>query len=280
MKKIYTLPTNLCYSSKWIEENNCNLNLSEIKVTDSHCIVPVYIYEDSLVDCDSLTNKELEFGAHHVKYPISFFYTIQNARKNSFKACQWYPEIKDKIPTAESIIFEIVDRAQVLNVLTDNLTDYPFVRLCNASPKDMGMPIYSVPQKALSDLQNSNRTCLFKSGGDCTKGCHLFLRKLKIYNWEARCFWSKDKLTAVSLPFKFTKKEKAEILDFFCTYKNDIPYHSCTVDIGKSSNSISLIEFNTFGPDMKATSGNFNWYEDVYLLLNSEKPIFKYATNF
>ena len=92
-----------------------------------------------------------------------------------------------------------------------------------------------------------------------------------------RCFWSHGKLRAISLDnnIDFTKFDKEDILEFFKNYEKYIPYHSAIVDIGKTIEQIELIEFNTFGPDMKATAGNFSWKEDIMILLFSPIPIFR-----
>jgi hypothetical protein len=102
------------------------------------------------------------------------------------------------------------------------------------------------------------------------------MRQIRNYKWEARCFWSRDKLRAISLPsdMDFTDDDKNEILDFFNKYGKYLPYHSVTIDIGKCDN-IEIIEFNTFGPDMKATAGNFSWYEDIMILIWSSTPVFR-----
>jgi len=170
---------------------------------------------------------------------------IQEIRALSYRACIWYPEIRNIIPTAESLILPINSIDELFNHLNLNLGKYPFVRLCTMSCKDINeLPIYDCPEQVVNDLLKSVRTrdIIDEPFCDDCNGKHLFLRKIKKYDWEARCFWSKDKLRAVSLPFCYDPNDKQDILNFFEKYKNDIPYHSATIDIGKCNDIIEIHE--------------------------------------
>lgn len=260
---IFILPSTIRQSELWIETNDALTNLSEIQITSDHCIVPYHIYEDSLCDDDDI-NRDMIQCKYHFKYPRSCFSAIQKLREESYHACIWYPD--NTIPTADSILIKIKSNKDLKNTLK-KYPDYPFVRLCSMSPKDVSpIPLYDRWEDAYHDLTISVRTKDFI-------GKHLFMRKKKIYEWEVRCFWSHGQLRAVSLPdMLFTEQE--DILDFFKQYGKSIPYHSATVDIGKTDR-IELIEYNSFGPDMKATAGYFSWVEDVMILLFSPTPIFR-----
>jgi len=274
MDKIFTHNT-----YDWIEDNNCNVGLSEINIINDTCVVPLHIYEDSLVEDDEL-DKVAIYKKNAVVYPVKCFNLIRNLRLRSYRACEWYPNIVDLIPTAKSLLIEINNTKDLENALKENLEKYPFVRTCKMSPKDVNnVLVYDNYKKAMEDLINSSRTNNILTPCDnCTFGKHLFLREKKEYIWEARCFWSHDKLRAVSLQFDYdyTEEDKNDILDFFKKYGKEIPYHSVTIDIGKvKDNMIECIEMNSFGPDMICSSGNFNWYEDVLLLLFSDSVVFR-----
>lgn len=269
MDKIFNLPNQS--QDFWIETNDAQIDISEIKITDKYCIVPYHIYQDSLCDDEEINFDVIEVGSSF-KYPLKHFPRIQLLREQSHHACVWYPEIKEKIPTAESLLIPIYSIQQVQDNLKENISEYPFVRLCTMSPKDIrSLPLYDQWECAFNDLTKSQRTKDLFQGEK-----HLFLRKKKEYQWEARCFWSHGKLRAVSLPndMEFIEFDKERILEFFRKYGKDIPYHSATVDIGQTD-QIELIEFNTFGPDMKATVGNFSWKEDIMTLLFAPEPIFR-----
>ena len=266
MDKIFKLPADIRSSNLWIDKNDALTNYSEIKITNDYCIVPYHIYEDSLCDDDDI-NKDMVQCQYNFKYPRHLFSQLHQLRVKSYYACVRYPEIKTTIPTAESILIPIESILKLKKDLKKNILNYPFVRLCNMSPKDIRLPLYNDWKEAFNDLITSIRTNDFTDK-------HLFMRKKKIYEWEARCFWSHGKLRAVSLPDLFIEDVTKEIKTFFKQYGKYIPYHSATVDIGKTD-CIELIEFNTFGPDMNATSGQFSWIEDIMILLFSQTPVFR-----
>jgi len=248
---------------------------SEIKVRTTVCIVPIHIWEDSLVE----SNLEyIKRGSKGVTYNIDLLEQINIQRQLSYVATVWYPEIEGKIPTAKGVLYRIESLKHLMELLRTHIPSPDgsnvFVRLCDMSPKDvLHPPIFSDATKAYEVLLSSNRTrynILSKS---------LFLRELRVYNWEARCFWSRNKLRAVSFGASgLDQITKDKILKFFTTYGHFIPYNSVVVDIGEVNNGsevIELIEFNTFGPDMLATAGHFCWHEDLHILLASPEPIFR-----
>jgi len=295
MDQIFTLPSTTGFSP-WVDTNDAETELSEIQVTATHCIVPQHIYKDSLLE-DEYLDKLVIDNDMWVLYPRHVLNYIQATRGNSYRACIWYPELINKIPTAPSILLYLTSMTQLWSHLKDNIAQYPFVRLCTMSPKDRKtVPLYdsTTIRDAVKDITHSQRTKNLFSEPYCDscsssksvsegcdenliKGKHLFMREQREYEWEARCFWSRDKLRAVSLPVntEFTSEDKKEIINFFERYGKHIPYHSAVVDIAKTDDAIELIEFNTFGPDMKATAGNFSWYEDVMTLVHAPAPVFR-----
>lgn len=57
-------------------------------------------------------------------------------------------------------------------------------------------------------------------------------------------------------------------------------YHSVTIDIGIYQNEAFIIEFNSFGPDMLAGAGLFNWINDQNTLFNSYEPVFRFKDEY
>lgn len=252
--------------SGWIERNDARTGNSEMITTCTHCIVPIHVWEDSLVDGDLVP---IARSDRFVAYDLSDLEDIQAQREASYRACVWYPEIENTIPTAPSLLLDVSTIDMLRDSLNDSIAAYPFVRTCAMSPKDVRtVPLYEDPEEAFDDLMRSERT---------DDMCHLFVRKRCEYLWEARCFWSRVRLRAVSFvePHDFTSDDRDEVLAFFDAHGNDIPYHSATVDIGMTRDGLELIEFNTFGPDMKATAGRFSWREDAHTLLSSSEPEFR-----
>lgn len=281
MLGIYEITENFKSKDIWIDTNDINDTasaLSEIKLTEKECIVPIHIYNDSLVEDDILSDC-VDIKITEAIYPRNMFSHIQNVRKCSYRACIWYEEIKDVIPTAESIILEPKSLEHLRILIKENIKSYPFVRLCNMSPKDIKeIPLYEDYEEAFNDIISSKRTKNIFDEPYCFDCCskHLFMRKKRNFVWEVRCFWSKDRLTAVSLPPYVDFDDHQDVYDFFTKYKKYIPYHSAIIDIGKNDNGVvELVEINSFGPDMNATSGNFGWYEDIVDLLSSKTTIFR-----
>lgn len=253
---------------RWMEINDAGLNISEILIYGDKCFVPAHIYEDSLVE--DFYDKIISEENNYLLFPLDLRESIQKARIKSYSACIWYPEIEKVVPTAQSKLFLLNSHENLLNNIKENIHEYPFVRLCSKSPKDVKpVPIYNDATEAYNDIIRSNRTHDFM-------GKHLFMREEREYLWEARCFFSRDKLRAVSLPLHVDGIDNNIIIDFFDKYGKFLPYHSVMVDIGETiDKNIEIIELNSFGPDMLATAGNFSWAEEFFDLLYSRDVIFR-----
>jgi len=247
----------------WIESNDAEVGLSEIRQSQTEIHVPVHIYEDCLVDEDL---KEINIGKDYVTYAKEDFFLVQKYRENAYRACKWY--LEGKIPTAKSVL---LPWNEARSALEQNLKNFPFVKTCSMSPKDVCKScVFGNVEDTVEALITSERTKNLP--------CHIFMREVQEIHDEARCFWSRGKLTAVSLQ-NTNYETETEILDFFEKYGDEIPYNSAVVDIGFVNGKYQLIEFNTFGPDMKATAGNFSWREDIYQLLIGEKVEFRSVEN-
>ncbi|RYE14343.1 MAG: hypothetical protein EOP34_06770 [Rickettsiales bacterium] len=274
MNKIYVLPNYI--NTNWINANDANTELTEVEIVDNMCRLKYDTFHDLLFFDDTIQFDAL-FCDNCVCFPRSMFNTIQENRIKSYRACIWYPLVKDKIPTAHSKIIEYTSTTNIID-LNNSIRDLPFIRLCVMSSKDIKIPLYKNWFEASKDLLLSERTKNLLNNQACINKemVHLFIREFKNYIWECRCFWSHQKLTAVSLPVDrfFDQKEKHEIINFFVKYGQYIPYKSAVIDIG-FTNKIELIEFNSFGPDLNATSGNFSWREDAYNLLFSNITLFR-----
>lgn len=273
--RIFSLPDH--ESSKWVNQNDAHVGLSELQVVDDKIYVPIHIYEDSLVDWDVEPSYVLDYSCRPFVYPSYLLESLQKQRVSSYHFCHWYDQVKDVIPTAESLVLSCQSRYDVDSWLNTYLNDKTmFVRLCSMSPKDVRLPLCTTSQEAKDLLLTSQRT-KDRLDQPCCEGSyefHLILRQPRSFLWEARCFWSRDKLRAVSLS-QDGEDVKKSILTFFSRYGQDLPYHSAIVDVGMTPHGLELIEFNSFGPDLDATSGNFSWLEDVNILLNSEEPVFR-----
>lgn len=237
-----------------------------------------YIYYDSLLEYPVLPIFCENNDKNIVKYHIDQLKNIQLERIRSYRACIWYPELINKnIPTAKSHLVKIYNHKQLKKEISKNIQKYPFVRTCEKSPKDCILSDYD--NNIINMLLSSQRTRnLFDNDYCLNCSCkHLLMRELRSFIWECRCFWSRDNLTAVSTPYEFNFNEKNKITQFFNLYKYDLPYHSAVIDIGlvKNSGVLEIIEINTFGPDLLASSGNFSWIEDICILLFSKKTIFR-----
>lgn len=268
----YLLPVDLRQDNKWVCQNDAEVGFSELKVTSDYIFVPRHIYEDSLTE---LPIDPIMSGDIFYVYPRSKYKQIQKTRRESYWACQWYLTLS--LPTAPSIIQEYTTLQQLKTKIDQHLPTYPFIRLCSMSSKDIGIPIFRSTEAAILGLQNSERTKDFIPTLDTplSKPHHIMLRQERNFDWEARCFWSKDKLRAVSLSEAYDQDKEKAILQFFNIWKYEIPYHSAIIDLGMTQDGVELIEFNPFGPDLTATAGRFSWYEDIETLLLSPKPVFR-----
>lgn len=198
------------------------------------------------------------------------------------RACEWYPKlIANNIPTPKSIILSCEkELAEVYDEIFYNLEEYPFVRMCNASPKDHGSCIFNDVDDVMSALHNSASTSLKTQPND--HGIHVMLREVIQIDFEARCFWNDGRLTAVSchvyLPESEREKFEIKVINFFKRHK--IPYDCCAVDLGYFNGELIVIELNEFGLGSKASAELFDWKEDYCVLYQSIYPIFRYKNEF
>lgn len=261
------------YASMMGGRNNCNMPLSELRLVNDEIYVPMHIYEDTLIDTDleelgTMTDK-------FVIYDICMFEDIRICRLNGYRACLWY-EHCDKIPTAKSILYKPKNKEDTTNFIRENIEKYPFIRTCHMSPKDINTkPLFYDVNDAIETLSVSARTCnIFSDDNSICK--HIFMREKRDFKWECRCFWYRRKLRAVSMDTELTTNDKGNISSFFDDYGANIIYNTAIVDLGMTNEgNLELIEFNTFGPDMNATSGHFDWVEDYYDILNADVPIYR-----
>lgn len=246
-------------------------DISELQYTSENIFVPRHIFEDSLVDCDALV--PLYEKKDFVVFSLDVKDMILHQRVQSYAANVWFPVVRDIIPTAPGTLV-LITSLEMLRDALQKAVKPCFVRLGTMSPKDIrNPPVFCFGAEAYAALLSSERT------RETLVGNYLFLREVRTYNWEARCFWSRDALTAVCLPYERDADMEHAILTFFDTYSAHFPYHSAVVDVGFSdAHGLELIEFNTFGPDLCATAGRFNWQEDYFLLLQSKTVVFRGAS--
>ncbi len=243
MDKIFTLPEYLGRDNLWVETNDALTNISEIKLDQELCWIPRHIYNDSIANSD-IVEEYLEERSGYMIYPVSAFSDIQKARSLAYRVCVWYPVIEGLIPTAKTLLFSVNEYSDLSEIISHNIEYYPFVRLCSKSAKDIrDPPVYKKDnyQQAIEDIKNSERTNLPGIPCPCDTRTHLVMRKKRDYYWEARCFWSRDKLTAVSMEpgLDYTGKECELVQNFFRKYRREIPYHSAIIDVGYTDMGLS-----------------------------------------
>ena len=164
--KVHTLPKHLVY----LEEDGKNLNMmtverndfltrmSEIEAKDGQLLVPRHIYDDALADTP-LEDLWIGFHKTHVVYDEKYFKDIQQARSYAYRACKWFPSLPPELPTAKSILYQPKDEEDALRFLEDHIEQYPFVRTCHMSPKDiLKIPLFDNAKEAMDCLLKSERT--------------------------------------------------------------------------------------------------------------------------
>jgi hypothetical protein len=201
-----------------------------------------------------------------------------------YYACFWYPYfVEHNIPTIKSIILKARQLEALESEINTFIKKYPFVRLCNASPKDYKKDcIFSNFFEVKEALENSNRTWYMLTK---EHGIHLLMRKYVAIVLEARCFIYNSKLTAVSCDYYCTKEEKKtikeSILEFFDVYLHKIPYDTVTIDIGMNKEQdLFIIECNGFGPDSKASAELFDWHQDYKHLYSDTNVSFRFKKEY
>lgn len=205
----------------------------------------------------------------------------------TYNACEWYPHlIKNDIPTIPSIILETDNIYSIKSDINKNLKQYPFVRLCNGSPKDYhNSCLFNDAGKVIEALENSNRTWFMLHPKKSDHSICVFMREYTKIDYEVRCFFN-DGLRAVSCNYCEEDINKLDfeslVIDFFDIYTDKLPYQQATIDLGINADfdNAFIIEFNSFGIDSKAGAELFDWNEDYYDLYHSDKPIFCYKKTF
>lgn len=129
MDKIFTISG--IDTKRWIEINDARTELSEIKIKNALCYVPMHIYEDSLIDLDEISevivSDDVMDNEGFILFHESCFDLIQEARYKTNRACIWYDEIVNKIPTADSILLSIHSKEELRKALDMYINYYPFV---------------------------------------------------------------------------------------------------------------------------------------------------------
>lgn len=270
----------------WIETNDAEVGLSELAVTATRIVVPQHIHIDCLCNyqdddiCCSYEIEPIDSGNGKFIYAREDESKIRTLRLEAYRACHWYYDIEDTVPTAKSILVRVHSLKDIKQTLEKYIEAYPFVKSCGMSPKDIiDPPVFDSSdidlnvENAMMALCQSIRTIDIVN-------MHLFMREKLEFVIESRCWVRLDKLRAVSSGDDITQYYDL-IVEFFTKHMEHFPYFTAIVDIGiTAEHKVYLIEFNTFGPDMIATAGNFSWYEDIAILLNAPKPVFRHPDMF
>jgi len=262
---------------------------SRITITETNFIVPNWILNDVgyfYPEIYDFINDETEILA---TFDICYKEKFVQLRKQIYWLCNWYDElIESNIPIIKSEIFSIDTKLEnnmemiLSKILVDK--DLKFIRLCNASPKDVSVCIANCEtdiNSIINIFKTSHRTNYMLDGDHA----HLVVRPFVKIDYELRCFWHNHKLRAVSGPEYYVndfdqERIKNMIENFFKKYGSEIVYNSVTIDIGICSDSVFIIEFNSFGPDMLAGAEHFNWNSDFMTIFNSNKVVYKFKNEF
>ncbi|BCS82654.1 putative cdc123-like protein [Cotonvirus japonicus] len=149
---------------------------------------------------------------------------------------------------------------------------------------------------AIKLIVNSERCCtkLF-SNDKILSRCIVFREYIEIdTNYEFRCFVYDWRLRAVCQsgfeynPDLHSKRKLIyhSIIKFWDEFSRMCPYSECTMDIiyndklkdvTLNNSGIMIIEFNSFGEHMNASSGLYDWIHDDNLLTESTTPHFLLA---
>lgn len=167
-----------------------------------------------------------------------------------------------KLPLAPTVSSSILpDWDQVEAFIAQHIQTHPFVKMCEFSPKDVvDPPVFSSTKEALSALQNSVRT------KDHVGARHIIMKARRSYSTQARCFWAADRLRVVC-----GNMSHPLVLRFFDTYKWDVPYHYCCVELGqlRDTGDVEVIEINSFS--VRCDPAPLSWSQDWYLLFFAEQ---------
>lgn len=247
----------------------------QTKIINERLFIPNWMLEDAPIDNKFIISRKEGCTITTIGYQ-----EYKDLHRSAYFACRWYPKLIDsKVPVISSEL-KLTTFLDLRGSLSQMLTEKKFVRLCNASPKDIiDVPIFSDPNEAVNAIQNSQRCKYTHPDGNI----HLFVRDVVDIRIEARCFIHQHKLRAISvyqfIPLEDRKEYEESILDFFELYIDKLIYNSCVVEIGLDDFPF-VIEFNDFGIDGYAGASLFDWDTDASILYASMIPEFRYPNEY
>lgn len=249
--------------------------MNKIIVKDQEFIVPTWILDDVGYFYEEIYNWIIKEKDDYVIFNICHLNKFKQLRKQIYWLCHWYDElIEANIPVIKSDVYDVTN----LDILHDILHEEKFIRLCNASPKDISSCLFNGNIDSIIDIFKTSARTSYMLESD---HIHLVLRPVVKMDHELRCFWHKHQLRAVSGPEYYienTESIKNKIILFFDTYGKDIIYNSAVIDIAIHLDNVFIIEFNSFGSDMLAGVGHFKW--DEPLLYHADKPVFRFKSKY
>lgn len=264
-------------------------NDSKITINNEDFIVPDWIMDDVSYFYPEIYSQIKKTSKEYTYFSSEYYPHFCQLRKQIYWMCNWYTELIDEnVPVIKSKIIPMKAAEGSLNteISLETETSSIFVRLCNASPKDIINPIFHHEsfEYILDILKESSRTgYMFDLKlKDCP---HLVIREVASISYEMRCFWYKNKLRAVSGPLEYVNistqnKLTTKVNKFFENYADCIFYNSATIDLGIVNNDVVIIEINSFGSDMLASGQLFTWSNDFTILYNSKTPVYRFKKEF
>jgi hypothetical protein len=151
------------------------------------------------------------------------------------------------------------DKKELLAMLSDHIAEYPFVKLCSMSPKDVSPTcVFDSAEDALNALTTSSRTRDWAHS-------HIIMKRRREFDAEFRCFIYKDilRLIVVSEWDCVQLPDTAKVADFISRWRHCLPHCVC-VEVGQSSEyGLEIIELNAFGPDLICDQTPFRWDENL-----------------
>jgi hypothetical protein len=167
-----------------------------------------------------------------------------------------------KVPMAPTVSSTILpDWDHIKDFIEQNIQTHPFVKTCEFSPKDVvDPPVFTCTEDAIRALKNSLRT------KHMVGARHIIMKARRNYVTQARCFWASDQLRVVC-----GNMAHELVLRFFDTYKWDIPYHYCCVELGqlRGTDDVEVIELNSFS--VRCDPAPLSWSQDWYVLFFAQQ---------